>query len=181
MKNICFQMSRKALVAFVAMLFCALPALAQKVTVSGTVTDSEGEPLIGASVIAQGSQTGVATDIDGRYTLTVNSNATLVFTYIGYNEVSEAVNGRTEINVTMTENSVMLGEVVAIGYGSIKKADATGAVSMVKPSEVAAGRHIGTGTARGPQPGRSGHNQRRIAGRWRQHHYPWRRITVGIQ
>ncbi len=139
MKNICFQMSRKALVAFVAMLFCALPALAQKVTVSGTVTDSEGEPLIGASVIAQGSQTGVATDIDGRYTLTVNSNATLVFTYIGYNEVSEAVNGRTEINVTMTENSVMLGEVVAIGYGSIKKADATGAVSMVKPSEVAAG------------------------------------------
>lgn len=71
MKNICFQMSRKALVAFVALLCCTMPALAQKVTVSGTVTDSQGEPMIGASVIAQGSQTGVATDIDGKFTLSL--------------------------------------------------------------------------------------------------------------
>ena len=139
MKNICFQMSRRMLVAFIAMLCVTLPALAQKVTVTGTVTDSQGEPLIGASVIAQGSQTGVATDIDGRYTLTVSPDATLVFTYIGFNEAIEPVNGRTQIDVVMTENSVMLGEVVAIGYGSVKKSDATGSVATVKPSEVAAG------------------------------------------
>lgn len=139
MKNICFQMSRKTLVAFVALLCCALPALAQKVTVTGTVTDSEGEPMIGASVIAQGTTQGVATDVDGRYSLTVNANSTLVFTYIGFNDVVEPVNGRKVIDVVMTENAKMLGEVVAIGYGSIKKADATGSVSMVKPDEVAAG------------------------------------------
>lgn len=139
MKNICFQMSRKALVAFVALLCCAMPALAQKVTVSGTVTDSQGEPMIGASVIAQGSQTGVATDIDGKFTLSVNPDATLVISYIGYNTVTEPLNGRTTLDIVLHENSVMLGEVVAIGYGSIKKSDATGSVSMVKPGEVQAG------------------------------------------
>ena len=116
MKNICFQMSRKALVAFVALLCCAMPALAQKISVSGTVYDSAGEPLIGASVIAQGSQAGVATDIDGRYTISVSPDATLIFSFIGCNTVTEPVNGRSVIDVTLTENSVMLGEVVAIGY-----------------------------------------------------------------
>ena len=139
MKNICFQMSRKALVVFVTMLCCALPSLAQKITVSGVVSDSQGEPLIGASVIAQGSNVGVATDLDGSYSLSVNPDASLQISYIGFNTATVPVNGRTEINVTLTENSVMLGEVVAIGYGSIKKADATGSVSMVKPSEIQAG------------------------------------------
>lgn len=139
MKNICFQMSRKALVAFVALLCCAMPALAQKISVSGTVYDSAGEPLIGASVIAQGSQAGVATDIDGRYTISVSPDATLIFSFIGCNTVTEPVNGRSVIDVTLTENSVMLGEVVAIGYGSIKKSDATGSVAMVKPNEIQAG------------------------------------------
>ena len=139
MKNICFQMSRKACAVLLATLCFALPALAQKITVTGTVTDSEGEPLIGASVVAQGGGAGVATDIDGKYTLRVDANATINFSYVGYNPISEPVNGRTVIDVTMTENSVMLGEVVAIGYGSIKKSDATGSVSMVKPNEVQAG------------------------------------------
>lgn len=139
MKNICFQMSRKALMVLVAMLCCALPSLAQKITVSGVVSDSQGEPLIGASVIAQGSNVGVATDLDGRFSLSVNPDASLQISYIGFNTATVPVEGRTEINVTLTENSVMLGEVVAIGYGSIKKADATGSVSMVKPSEIQAG------------------------------------------
>lgn len=139
MKNICFQMSRKALVAFVALLCCAMPALAQKISVSGTVYDSAGEPLIGASVIAQGSQVGVATDIDGHYSITVSPDASLIFSFIGCNTVTEPVNGRSVIDVTLTENSVMLGEVVAIGYGSIKKSDATGSVAMVKPNEIQAG------------------------------------------
>jgi hypothetical protein len=140
MKNICFQMSRKAWLALIAVLCMSMPALAQKITVTGTVLDPEGEPLIGASVVAQGAEgVGVSTNIDGQYTLNVDAKATLVFSYVGYNTQTVPVDGRTTINVTMTENSVMLGEVVAIGYGSIKKSDATGAVAMVKPDEVSAG------------------------------------------
>ena len=140
MKNICFQMGRKAWLALIAVLCMSMPALAQQITVSGTVLDPEGEPLIGCSVVVQGNEgVGAATNIDGQYTLKVNANSTLVFSYVGYNTQSVPVNGRTTIDVTMTENSVVLGEVVAIGYGSIKKSDATGAVAMVKPDEVSAG------------------------------------------
>lgn len=112
---------------------------AQKITVSGTVTDKTGEPLIGASVLAKGTQQGTATDFDGNYRIDVDANATLVFSYVGYDTQNVAVNGRTTIDVVLSENSVMLNEVVAIGYGTVKKSDATGAVSAIKPSEVQAG------------------------------------------
>lgn len=65
MKNICFQMNRKAWIVTLMVLMLSFPALAQKITVSGTVTDNTGEPLIGASVLAKGSQVGTATDFDG--------------------------------------------------------------------------------------------------------------------
>jgi len=139
MKNICFQMSRKVFAAALLTLFFAFPALAQKITVSGTVIDQTGEPLIGASVIVKGETMGVATNFDGEYSLSVNPDATLVFSYVGYDTQEIAVDGRTQINVTMKENSVVLGEVVAIGYGTVKKSDATGAVATVKPSEIEAG------------------------------------------
>lgn len=69
MKNICFQMNRKAWIVTLMVLMLSFPALAQKITVSGTVTDNTGEPLIGASVLAKGSQVGTATDFDGNYRL----------------------------------------------------------------------------------------------------------------
>ena len=139
MKNICYQMSRKAWLALVMVLCLSFPALAQKITVTGTVVDPTGEPLIGASVLAQGTTTGVATDIDGNYRLEVDANGTLVVSYVGYNTKTVAVNGQTTINVTLEENSVVLQEVVAIGYGVVKKSDATGSVAMVKPDEIEAG------------------------------------------
>lgn len=139
MKNICFQMTRKAwLVAFMA-LCAAFPAFAQTITVKGTVIDKEGEPLIGASVVVQGETLGTATDIDGQYTISAPSDGVLIFSYVGYETQEIAVDGRTEINVTMAENSVLLGEVVAIGYGTVKKSDATGSVATIKPSEIEAG------------------------------------------
>lgn len=139
MKNICFQMTRKVwLVAFMA-LCAAFPAFAQTITVKGTVVDKEGEPLIGASVVVRGETLGTATDIDGNYTISAPSDGTLVVSYVGYETQEIAINGRTEINVTMSENSVMLGEVVAIGYGTVKKSDATGSVATIKPSEIEAG------------------------------------------
>ncbi len=139
MKNICFQMSRKAWLVAVMALLMTFPALAQKITVTGTVVDPTGEPLIGASVLAQGSSVGTATDIDGNYRLDVESNATLTFSYVGYETQNVAVNGQTVINVTMKENSVILNEVVAIGYGVVKKSDATGSVAVIKPDEIEAG------------------------------------------
>ena len=139
MKNICFQMSRKVWLAALFAVCFAFPALAQKITVTGTVIDPEGEPLIGASVLVQGESMGTATDLDGNYSISVPSDGTLVFSYVGYETQEIPVNGRTVIDVKMTENSLVLGEVVAIGYGVVKKSDATGSVAVIKPDDIEAG------------------------------------------
>ena len=139
MKNICFQMNRKAWLALVMVLCLSFPALAQKITVTGNVSDPTGEPLIGASVLVQGTTTGEQTDFDGNFTLQVDPNATLVVSYVGYHTQNVPVNGQTTIKVVLEENSVVLGEVVAIGYGAVKKSDATGSVAVIKPDEIEAG------------------------------------------
>lgn len=138
MKHYQTGIARKFLFLMVGLL-CAIGATAQSITVRGTVVDPSGEPLIGASILAEGTSVGTATDIDGNYAINVNPDATLVFSYVGYDPQSVAVNGRTTIDVTMKENSVMLNEVVAIGYGVVKKSDATGSVAVVKPDEIEAG------------------------------------------
>lgn len=139
MKNVCFTLSRKALVALAMLLTFTLPALAQKITVHGVVDDSTGEPLIGATVMEKGTSNGTATDFDGNFTINVAPNATLVFSYIGYDSQEVPVNGRTEIKVTLQDNATMLAETVVIGYGSVKKSDATGSVAVVNPDEIEAG------------------------------------------
>lgn len=139
MQNICYQMTRKAVLALTMVLACALPALAQKITVSGTVYEPEGEPAISASVLVQGQQTGVVTDYDGNYSIEVDANGTLVFSYIGCDTQTIAVNGQTTINVHLSANTTILQEVVAVGYGQVKKSDATGSVAVVKPDEIEAG------------------------------------------
>ncbi len=139
MKNICFLMNRKAWIVALMILSLSFPALAQKITVKGTVTDKSGEPLIGASVMAKGTTSGTATDFDGNYSIETESNAVLIFSYVGYDTKEVSVNGQTTVNVVLDENAVMLNEVVAIGYGTVKKSDATGSVAVVKPSEVQAG------------------------------------------
>ena len=138
MKHSQTGIARKIFFLLIGLLF-TVGVNAQTIAVSGTVTDPTGEPLIGASILAQGTSTGTSTDIDGHYTINVASNATLVFSYVGYDPQTVAVNGQTTINVTMKENSVMLNEVVAIGYGTVKKSDATGSVAVIKPDEVEAG------------------------------------------
>ena len=140
MKNICFQMNRKALLALISVVCLAFPALAQKITVSGTVYEPEGEPAIGASVMVQGVQGyGVSTDIDGNYRIEVAPDAVLVFSYVGYETQTIPVNGQTTIDVTLTVNSAVLDEVVVVGYGTVKKSDATGSVAVIKPDEIEAG------------------------------------------
>ncbi|GMN06953.1 TonB-dependent receptor [Croceitalea sp. MTPC5] len=103
----------------------------QAQTVSGTVSDANG-PLPGASVLVKGTTNGTQTDFDGNYTLNdVGSDATLVFSYIGFKTFETAVNGRTSISVTLEEDATALDEVVIIGYGQTTVKDATGSVAAV--------------------------------------------------
>ena len=139
MKSFCFQLNRRTLITFLIALLAAIPAFAQTVTVQGTVTDEQGEPIIGANVLAKGTAVGQATDFDGKFSINVPKDAVLQVSYIGYLTQEVAVNGQTEIKVVLKENSVVLDEVVAIGYGTVKKEDATGSVSVVKPDEIEAG------------------------------------------
>lgn len=140
MKNICLQMTRKAAMALALVLFMAFPALAQKITVTGTVYEPEGEPAIGASVEVKGVPgVGAATDIDGNFSISVEPNATLVVSYVGCDTQDIPVAGRTHIEVHLTTNTVAMNELVVVGYGVVKKSDATGSVGVVKPSEIEAG------------------------------------------
>ena len=111
----------------------ALAAKAQNITVKGTVIEaSTNEPLIGATVKVKGTGTGTVTNFDGEYQVTVDQNATLVFSSIGYKTVEQPVNGRTTINVSLVDDTNDLNEVVVIGYGVAKKGDLTSSISAIK-------------------------------------------------
>ncbi|MDD6131386.1 MAG: TonB-dependent receptor plug domain-containing protein, partial [Bacteroidales bacterium] len=132
-------MNRKMWVSLLMALFISLPALAQKIAVQGTVVDETGEPLIGASVIQKGTTAGTATDFDGVFHLQVDPQSILVVTYVGYQPQEVAVKGQTSLKIVMKEAGIKLDEVVAIGYGVVKKNDATGSVAVVKPDDIEAG------------------------------------------
>lgn len=107
-------------------------AFAADINVKGTVTDATGEPLIGVSVLVKGTTKGTSTDLDGNYSLAgVDDKATLVFTYVGYRQADEKINGRKEINVTMQEDSELLNEVVVIGYGSLERKEVSSSIVQV--------------------------------------------------
>ncbi len=139
MKNFCFHLNRKFWVTMAMLLTLALPSLAQKITVTGHVADELGEDLIGATIMEKGTSNGTSADLDGNFTLNVMPNATLVVSYVGYDPMDVAVNGQTHLNIVMKQNSTVLAETVVIGYGSVKKSDATGSVAVVSPDDIDAG------------------------------------------
>ena len=116
------------LLAAIAAAVLAIPATAQQITVSGQVLDaSDGQPLIGAGVMLSGGS-GTITDYDGKFVIQAPSNATITFSSLGYVSVTEAVNGRTVINVSLTPDTEALDEVVVLGYTTQKKAELSSAV-----------------------------------------------------
>ena len=119
-------------------LLCLIPiwAFAQNITVKGTVKDGAGETIIGASVVEKGTTNGTITDFDGNFTLNVPSNSTLQISFVGYKTQEIAVSGKTTINVTLSEDTQMLDDVVVVGYGTQKKEDLTSAISTLSPKEV---------------------------------------------
>ncbi|WP_375586294.1 SusC/RagA family TonB-linked outer membrane protein [Cyclobacterium xiamenense] len=103
----------------------------EDVTISGTVTDENGEPLPGATITVQGTSSGTVTDIDGNYSLVVSEEATLVFSFIGYASKTVAIGAQTTINITLMPDESSLEEVVVIGYGTQKRSDVTGSVARM--------------------------------------------------
>jgi iron complex outermembrane receptor protein len=117
----------------------AISISAQTITVRGTVTDNKGEPIIGATIVLQSDAThGTVTDIDGKYVITkVPGNSSLVFSYVGMKTEMIPVNGRTSINVVMTEDTELLSEVVVTALGITKQARSVGyATSSVSTTEI---------------------------------------------
>jgi TonB-dependent starch-binding outer membrane protein SusC len=113
----------------------SLSSFAQQ-NIRGKVSDSNGVPLPGATVVVNGSKTGAITDADGAYTISAPTNAELKFTFIGMVNLIEKVAGRTTINVVLKSESIALNEVVAIGYGTQKRKDLTSAISGIKGDKV---------------------------------------------
>ncbi len=124
---------------FAILLFCVLSyenSYAQELeNVSGKIVDSSGEPLIGVNVVVDGTSTGTISDVDGKYTLQAPSDGVLVFSFIGFVAQKVQINGKSEINVTLKDDTEELGEVVVVGFGSQKKVNLTGSVGIVKAEE----------------------------------------------
>lgn len=110
----------------------SLCMFAQNNTVNGTVTDASGEPLIGVTILVQGTTNGTVTDIDGNFTLNdVPSNATLEVSYVGMQSQTVAVAGRSVINISLTEDAELLDEVVVVGYGTMDRREVTSSIKTV--------------------------------------------------
>lgn len=124
----------KCLAAFLTMLLPGTLSAWADINVKGTVTDSQGEPLIGVTVLEKGTSKGTSTDIDGKFHITVADGATMRFSYVGYDQYE--AKAAPEMNIIMKENSNMLDEVVAIGYGTQKKSVVTAAISKVGSDEL---------------------------------------------
>lgn len=124
------------LLPIIILLLAGMNAWAQTKQVSGVVTDGTGETVIGASVLEKGTTNGTITDLDGKFILTVNDNAVLQISYVGYTTQEVPVKGKTSFNITLKEDSEMLEEVVVVGYGAQKKESVVGAISQVSNKEL---------------------------------------------
>jgi len=131
------KLKLRALFTALVIFVFGVAANAQQITVSGMVKDATtGEPILGASIIEKSTNKGMITNLDGAFTITVASNATLIVKYLGYLTVEVPVSGKRNLVIQLKENSVVLGEVVAIGYGTVRKNDATGSLTAIKPDKL---------------------------------------------
>jgi len=131
-------MKRSILKSIVLLLLCCTSSLfAQTRQINGVVSDNLGEALPGVSITVKGTSEGMITSVDGKYSLQVNSaNDVLVFSYIGYEAQNLKVGNQSVINVTLSESTASLEEVVVVGYGTQKKSQLTGAISTVKAADI---------------------------------------------
>jgi TonB-dependent starch-binding outer membrane protein SusC len=126
----------KLLMFCISSLLFSVIAMAQDVTVNGTINDESGLPVPGATISVKGTNKATASDFDGKFQISVPSNGTLTVTFVGYVTVQEAVNGRTKLDIKLTPESQNLNEVVVVGYGTQKKSVVTGSISSVKAKDL---------------------------------------------
>ena len=130
-------MVKRFIIAVLACLVLGMQAFAQNV-VTGKVVDTKGEPVTAAGVQVKGTTVGVVTDLDGNFRINAGSNATLVFTSIGYKTEEVPVGGRTTLNVVLEDDTLLLDETVVVAYGTARKRDLTGAMTAIKGENIAA-------------------------------------------
>lgn len=128
-------LQRKFLGLLITCMF-PLHIFAQAISVSGTVKDALGEPLPGVNIIERGTTNGTITDVEGRFRLTVQTTASLIFTYIGYQQQTVDVRGQRTLNVVLLEDNALLDEIVVVGYGQMRRRDLTGAVTSVSAEAI---------------------------------------------
>lgn len=152
-KNLCLLM--------LILISCPLSILAQNKTITGTVRDAI-DVVIGASVTVKGnSSVGTITDMDGNFKLSVPASAKeLIVSFIGYDNHTVIIGNKTHFDITLKESSVMLEEVVAIGYAKVKRKDLTGSTSSVSSSELAAVPAITAAQALQGKAGRCEHRHK---------------------
>ena len=134
----------KLLIFCISSLLFSVTAMAQDVTVNGTINDESGLPVPGATILVKGTAKGTASDFDGKFQISAPSNGTLTISFVGFNTISEAINGRTKISFVLKASSQNLNEVVVVGYGTQKKGLITGAASNFKGEAL---QDLNTGSA----------------------------------
>lgn len=130
--DIAYQVNNKAIILSLREQIHDQAQQQAKRQITGTVVDAAGVPVIGANIVEAGTTNGTVTDVDGKFSLQVENNATIRVSYIGYLEQDISTVGRTNFNITLAEDTKALEEVVVVGYGTMRKANLTGSVSTVR-------------------------------------------------
>lgn len=125
------------LLLLLAGIFVSVGAMAQQIVVKGHVQDTKGEPVVYASVLVKGTKVGANTDVNGNFTLKAQKGAPIQVSYIGYKTVT--LNAEEHMTIVIEDNLNALNEAVVVGYAKVKKADATGSVTAIKPDEMSKG------------------------------------------
>jgi len=131
----CSKLLNQVSLVFILLICTVWHSEAQSV-VTGTVTGTDGTPLLGVNVFIKGTNTGTATNFEGKYELTVNAANVIVFTYVGFVNKEETVDDRSVIDVVLAESAESLGEVVVIGYGTQKRTDVNSSISSVNADDI---------------------------------------------
>ena len=134
-------MVRKIVLSLAAILSVVGMALAQNKQVSGTVTDTKGAPVIGATVVVDGTTIGTSTDAQGQYTLNAPADGVLTVSSIGYGDQQVAINGKTVVDVVLAESAHALDDVIVTAYGEAKREAFSGSAVMVKTEEIVKSQH----------------------------------------
>ena len=143
---------KRAMSVVLGLVLGASALLAQNITVTGTVTDAMKEPIIGASILQQGTTNGTATDIDGNFTLSVPADALLEISSIGFE--TRVLKATAKMEVILVEDSEMLNETVVVGYGVQKRESLTGAITQIRSEDIAATKTAdGVAALQGKIPG----------------------------